>query len=283
MQTLAGITISVIALGAVSVLAVLALRSGDSEVGQAEGRTPPSVVTAPEPTPEPAPPPPPTAPPPPPTAPPAPLPTAPSAPPPTGAVDLFSRPADAERFYERVRGLTATIRCGGRVGSGWPLDAISLGAEPRSGTIVVTNGHVVDTCSQRVSVEIGGRTYTGLVTDIDYPNRRDNDLAVVMLDVDIETLSVSRIWKIGHWVVASGSPSGVEGMLTFGAISNDRDGRIWTDALINKGNSGGPLINSAGEVVGINTWGLLSSDDTNTGIGIVQPVERLCDRLFQCR
>jgi serine protease Do len=71
-------------------------------------------------------------------------------------------------------------------------------------------------------------------------------------------------------------------MLTFGQISNDRDGQIWTDALINKGNSGGPLINSEGKVIGINTWGLLDSERESTGIGIVQPVERLCDRILTC-
>lgn len=278
-QTLAGITISVIALGAVSVLAVLALRGGDPPASQADGPTAPPATEVPAtPTPTPAP-----APEPAPTPPPSP---APPPQPPSGAVDPFSRPANAEQFYDRVRSLTATIKCGGGVGSGWPLDAASLGASPRAGTIIITNGHVVDGCSQRVTVEVGGRSYTGLVTAIDYPSKYvdDNDLAIVMLeDVELETLAVSRTWRIGHWVVASGSPSGIAGMLTFGAVSNDRDGLIWTDALINKGNSGGPLINSAGDVVGINTWGLLSSDASNTGIGIVQPVERLCDRLFQCR
>lgn len=277
LQTLAGITISVIAVGAVSVLGVLALRSGDA-APQADGRTPPSAVEAPtSQTPRPSPIPAPT---------PAPAPTpvpAPTPQPPAGAVDLFSRPPDAEQFYDRVRSMTATIKCGGGVGSGWPLDPASLGVAPRSGTIIITNGHVIDGCPPRVSVEIGGRSYTGLVTDVDYPSRRDNDLAVVMLDVELETFRVSRTWRIGHWVVASGSPSGIDGMLTFGAISNDREGHIWTDARINKGNSGGPLINSDGLVVGVNTWGLLNSDEEDTGIGIVQPVERLCDRLFQCR
>lgn len=273
-QAIAGITISVIAVGAVAVLAVLALRNGDATDPTA-GASPAPSAPAPAPVaPAPAPAPPP--------GPPADAvtPERPS----TGAPDLFSRPSDAEAAYDRARNLTATIWCGGGVGSGWPLDAASLGADRTGGTKIITNGHVVEGCSV-VEVDIAGRSMAGRVAAIDYPSTdvRDNDLAIVTVDAALETFKVSRTWRVGHWVVASGSPSGVDGMLTFGAISNDQFGLIWTDALINRGNSGGPLINSAGEVVGINTWGMLGSDDEATGIGIVQPVERLCDRLFQCR
>lgn len=204
--------------------------------------------------------------------------------PPVTEVDLFSAPspAEADRFFARVRRMTATITCSRSIGSGWPLDPESLGVAPVTGTILITNGHVIDDCPPRVTVEIGGRRFLGDVTQVDYPPGDGNDLAVVRIDEEVPAFAVSRSWSIGHWVLASGSPSGVSGMLTFGQISNDRDGLIWTDALINKGNSGGPLINSAGRVVGINTWGLLDSTDSATGIGIVQPIDRLCDRLFTC-
>lgn len=178
--------------------------------------------------------------------------------------------------------MTATLTCSSSLGSGWPFDPTTLGAAGVAGTLLVTNGHVIDECGRTVTVEIGGRTYFGTVTDVDFPPGDGNDLAIVQIDETIDTFDVSRSWAIGHWVVASGSPSGIEGMLTFGQISNDRDGMIWTDALINKGNSGGPLINSEGKVIGINTWGLLDSERESTGIGIVQPVERLCDRILTC-
>lgn len=204
--------------------------------------------------------------------------------PPVTEVDLFSAPSpeEADRFFARVRRMTATITCSTSIGSGWPLDPESLGVAPVTGTIIITNGHVIDECPPRVTVEVGGRRFLGDVTQVDYPSGDGNDLAVVRIDEEVPTFPVSRSWSIGHWVLASGSPSGVSGMLTFGQISNDRDGHIWTDALINKGNSGGPLINSAGRVVGINTWGLLDNTNSATGIGIVQPIDRLCDRLFTC-
>lgn len=203
------------------------------------------------------------------------------------AVDLFSGPPRTDLFIARVRDLTATIRCPGSLGSGWPIDLPSIGAAPAPGTVIVTNGHVISECPRQVSVTFGQRTFRGEVTAVDYDefDRVDgNDLALVVIEEEIETFSVARSWTVGQWVVASGSPVGVQGTVTFGNISNDRDGLIWTDALINEGNSGGPLINSAGEVVGINTWGLLKGerDDRDTGIGIVQPVDTLCDRLLAC-
>lgn len=204
--------------------------------------------------------------------------------PPTGDVDLFNRPQNTEAFLARIREMTATISCSRSLslGSGWPLDLVSLGAAPESGTLLVTNGHVISDCGRSVNVMIGGMNYSGLVTEVDFPSGDGNDLAMVRIDEELATFEVSRSWSIGQWVVASGSPSGVDGMLTFGQISNDREGQIWTDALINRGNSGGPLINSAGHVIGINTWGLRDGKNESTGIGIVQPVDRLCDRIFAC-
>lgn len=207
--------------------------------------------------------------------------------PPAGAVDLFSGPPRTDLFIARVRDLTATVSCPGSLGSGWPIDLSSIGAPAASGTVIVTNGHVIDDCPRQVSVTIGERTYRGEVTAVDYDefDQADgNDLALVVIEEELETFPVSPSWTVGQWVVASGSPVGIQGTVTFGNISNDRDGLIWTDALINEGNSGGPLINSAGEVIGINTWGLLKGDmdDRDTGIGIVQPVDTLCDRLLAC-
>lgn len=289
-QTLTAITTSVIAIGAVAVLGILALRAtGDagpsaaapggaveapgedsSTAGPSAGTTggsvdgaPPVADDATE------------------KAGPEGGDRAPSTPA-TGDVDLFNRPQNTEAFLKRIRDMTATISCSRSLGSGWPIDPASLGAAPVSGTLLVTNGHVISDCGRSVDVLIGGTSYSGLVTEVDFPTGDGNDLAIVRIDQQLATFEVSRSWSIGQWVVASGSPSGIDGMLTFGQISNDRDGQIWTDALINRGNSGGPLINSAGQVIGINTWGLLGSENESTGIGIVQPIDRLCDRILSC-
>lgn len=213
----------------------------------------------------------------------APEPTAPAV---IGELDtnsLFDPPADRATFIERVRTHSVTIYCETSrtrsTGSGWPFDPASLGAPANAnGTLIVTNGHVTEGC-RSVTVQQGDRTYTGAVTAIDYPNRGfDNDFAIVTIDARLATLPVRTEFLVGHWVIASGSPSGLAQTITTGIISNDQDDLIWTDAAINPGNSGGPLINSAGQVIGVNTWGLVDAPS----IGIAIPVRRLCDRLFDC-
>jgi len=289
------VTTSVIAIGAVAVLGLLALRgAGDGSTSTAIGSSPPT-VEAPVVTQEPGDPsggarddgaaPAPSVPTPPPSREPTPGGT-------EGAIDLFSRPPNTDRFIERVRSLTATIRCPigsqfNSTGSGWPLDPRDLGAGEIQGTVIITNGHVIDECISTVTVELGGRTYTGRDIRMDFPDSGGNDLAVILIDEEVETFEIARSWAVGQWVVASGSPLNISGMVTFGFISNDKDGLLWTDAQINSGNSGGPLINSAGQVIGINTWGLVqpgerSGEVRDTGIGMAQPIDRLCDRLFRC-
>lgn len=277
--SVATVTLSAVAVVAVGTLSVVAVRAS----GPPRATTDAPAAAAPA-APAPAPEPPAAAP----TVPVEPEPEAAPdpVPAPGASSDLYEGPPDRAAFIRAARARTATIECDTSstmmsIGSAWPIDPADLGApSPGGGTIFVTNGHVIDGCPASVRVQVDGRWLSGTVTDVDFPGEDldDNDLALVRVDERIEPFPVARTWEIGHWVIALGSPSGIEGMVTFGIISNDRDGLIWTDALINPGNSGGPLLNSAGQVVGVNTWGLIEAP----GIGIAQPVERLCDRLLTC-
>lgn len=218
------------------------------------------------------------------------------APPASSDEPLFDPPSNRAEFIERIRTLTVTIYCDvGRnryQGSGWPLDPAALGAVEEAGrAVIVTNGHVTEGCS-RVEVRQGDRSFRGAVLMNDYG--RDfgkNDFSLIALDdvTGLETFEISREFSVGHWAVAVGSPSGVEQTVTIGIVSNDQAGLIWTDAATSPGSSGGPLLNSRGEVVGVNTWGLRQVTfggevlDVPPNIGIALPVERLCDRLYRCR
>jgi serine protease Do len=114
------------------------------------------------------------------------------------------------------------------------------------------------------------------------------DLAVLKIDpADVENLVVAKLgdteaMRIGDWVIAIGSPLGYEGSVTVGIVS--AKGRslvvdqqsvalhdlVQTDAVINPGNSGGPLLNLAGEVIGINTAiirGSIGNNQEADGIG----------------
>lgn len=153
---------------------------------------------------------------------------------------------------------------------------ISTGRGSGSGSIVspegliLTNEHVIRSArGGLVSVSTtAGKRYTGRVIAID----RRNDLALVRLDTTDRfptvRLSSSEGIQVGARVFAIGSPFGLSGTLTTGILSRIApDGDLQTDAALNPGNSGGPLLNSRGELIGVNKAILSPNGGGNTGIG----------------
>jgi serine protease Do len=141
---------------------------------------------------------------------------------------------------------------------------------------ILTNNHVVDDADQ-IKVKLSnGKEYEGKVVGRD----PKTDLALVRIEgaTDLHPLMLgnSEDLKVGSWVVAVGSPFGLEQTVTAGIVSakgrvigsGPYDNFIQTDASINPGNSGGPLINLKGEVVGINTAIIASGQ----GIGFAIPI-----------
>ena len=160
----------------------------------------------------------------------------------------------------------------------------------RQDGIVVTNAHVVSGAS-RVNVAMrDGTIYPATVIGED----ELNDLAVLRIEatgLPTAPLGTSRGMLIGEWVVAIGNPYGfllgnTEPSVTAGVVSGvgrNLTGRgdgpgvyvdmIQTDASINPGNSGGPLINAAGEVVGVNS-SIYSPSGGSIGLGFAIPIDR---------
>jgi serine protease Do len=145
---------------------------------------------------------------------------------------------------------------------------------------ILTNDHVIDGAT-RIQVAVDGdpTKYTGKVIGVD----KQTDLAVVKIDANrllpTVRLGNSDGTKVGDWVLAFGSPFSLNGTVTAGIVSaKDRQGIgssqfqdfIQTDAAINPGNSGGPLVNLAGEVIGINT-AIYTGSRGFEGVGFALP------------
>jgi len=144
---------------------------------------------------------------------------------------------------------------------------------------ILTNNHVVDGAT-KIQVQLNGDTahYTAKVVGTD----EETDLAVLKIDANRD-LSVAKLGnsdgvKVGDWVLAIGSPFGLKATVTAGIVSaKDRGGVggqfqhfLQTDAAINPGNSGGPLVDMAGQVIGINT-AIVTQSTGYQGVGFALP------------
>lgn len=175
-------------------------------------------------------------------------------------IRLPANPALSDPFWRRFFGLgplppQQELQRG--IGSGFIIDG--------SG-ILLTNAHVVRGADKVTVTLTDGRIFSGTVRGTD----ELMDLAVVKIDSNVRDLPVvplgdSEQVRVGDWAIAVGNPLGLDNTVTLGIVSNlsrsssevgipdKRLDFIQTDAAINPGNSGGPLLNKAGEVIGINT------------------------------
>ncbi len=144
--------------------------------------------------------------------------------------------------------------------------------------IVVTNNHVISGADDIEVIMTDGRSFPAEVIGRD----EATDLAVLRIEPDSPLPSVpfgnSDRLRIGDWVLAIGNPFGLGGSVSLGIVSamnrnigaGPYDSFIQTDAAINRGNSGGPLFDLGGNVVGVNT-AILSPNGRSVGVGFAIP------------
>ena len=197
-------------------------------------------------------------------------------------------PPGFEEFFRRFGGQvpgggdgdggTVTQR-GGSLGSGFIISADGY---------IVTNNHVVaparpDAVVEQITITLADRTeYEAEVVGRD----EATDIAVLKINprgaLPFVRFGNSEEVRVGDWVVAIGNPFGLGGTVTAGIVSALHrninaglyDRYIQTDASINSGNSGGPMFDLQGNVVGINT-ALISPTGGNVGIGFAIPADQI--------
>ena len=157
---------------------------------------------------------------------------------------------------------------------------------------IITNYHVVEDATKiQVNLSDDRHDYIAEVIGVDPPT----DLALIRIKVDKQlpylTLGDSSKMRVGDWVIAVGNPLAYEHTVTVGVISAkgrklfnlsrdfSLDNFIQTDAAINFGNSGGPLVNLEGQVIGVNT----AISSVGQGIGFAVPINIAKDIMGQLR
>lgn len=174
-----------------------------------------------------------------------------------------------KEFLERQRGPDALPRKITSLGSGFVIDP--------SG-IIVTNNHVIAEAEEITVTLLDNTQLTAEIIGRD----AKTDIALLKVEPEKElpavTFGNSKDAKIGDWIIAIGNPYGLGGSVTVGIVSAHHrdinigpyDDFIQTDASINRGNSGGPMFNLDGEVIGINT-AIFSPTGGSVGLGFAIP------------
>ncbi|MBX9617528.1 MAG: Do family serine endopeptidase [Hyphomicrobiales bacterium] len=189
-----------------------------------------------------------------------------------------------EEFFNRRFGDQDGQRRGGGGGGGGGQNEQRRVASQGSGFvidssgIIVTNNHVIDGADEINAIFHDGKRLKATVLG------RDPRLDIAVLKVEpTSPLKATRFGdsdkaRVGEWVMAIGNPLGFGGTVTAGILSarnrdinsGPYDSYLQTDAPINRGNSGGPLFNTNGEVIGINT-AIVSPSGGSIGIGFAIP------------
>lgn len=176
------------------------------------------------------------------------------------------------QFFEQIQpeaGGIETERQAQSLGSGFILSGDGY---------IVTNNHVIEAADEITAILSNGDEYAARIIGRDLKT----DLALLKIDPK-ESLPAVKFGnsddaRVGDWIIAIGNPYGLGGSVSAGIISarardihaGPFDDFIQTDAAINRGNSGGPMFNTDGEVIGINT-AIFSPSGGNIGIGFAIP------------
>ena len=186
-----------------------------------------------------------------------------------------------KEFDDRRRGGNLRPRRSSALGSGFVISPSGF---------IVTNNHVIDGADEIQIEFFSGKVLPAKVIGTD----KNTDIAVLKVEPDLPLEFVgfgdSDIARVGDWVVAMGNPMGQGFSVSAGIVSARNralagiyDDYIQTDAAINRGNSGGPLFNLEGDVVGVNT-AILSPNGGSIGIGFSMAsnvVSRVTDQLIK--
>ncbi len=172
-----------------------------------------------------------------------------------------------ERFFDQMpQGDTPSKS----LGSGFIIDKEGY---------IITNNHVIEGADE-IRVKLSDKEeFEATIVGKD----KKTDIALIKITpppgLPVVTLGDSDSLKVGEWVMAIGNPFGLDQTVTVGIVSakwrklgmGPYEDFIQTDAAINQGNSGGPLFNTRGEVVGVNT-AIFSTSGGNIGIGFATPI-----------
>ena len=199
------------------------------------------------------------------------------------AGDGFVPPRSIERLVDTTQASTVTVFCTPKAGkasqgTAWAIE-LETDVSKEYPTTLITNHHVIEDCIGVDSEVTINLLYKDKIKAVIVKWDKENDLAVLATTKKLPVLELSENipWP-GYWVMALGSADGFEGSIAFGNVLN----LIYNDILITNnvsgGNSGGPLVDNEGVVVGIVSW----SKDIEQYNG-AKSLDAFCAKILDCK
>jgi len=195
----------------------------------------------------------------------------------------YASPRDMSSLITNSQNSTVMIECKakvGSIGSGWAIDLENETSDkfPTYTTSIMTAHHVIEDCldTRLVNVYIFGDkgSYAGFVEKWD----KENDLALIATAAKVKPFELSDWPPLeGYWVMTVGAPEAYEASITIGYIMNYMDNELYYTAPISGGNSGGPLLDNEGRVVGT-----VSASAVDSDFNIATSLDGLCAKFIEC-
>lgn len=219
-----------------------------------------------------------------------------------GMLQINNREPNAVEVASKAKGSVVGLECDVpskemvSAGSGVAIEVPTSGIYK---TAILSAAHIFDDCKigSDVNVIHEGVTYVGVLENKDpiagngEIETYETDLALIYVEADIPKLKPGKAAQIGDWAIVIGNPLDITNYVTVGVISSVTDSEYSTDAAANHGNSGGPLLNSKGQVIGIVSSGAIEENaiDSNekgiwdhaAGITSVKRLKLACSQIFQ--
>ena len=192
-------------------------------------------------------------------------------------------PRNLEDMVGVVLESTVTIYCDVKKGkswqgSGWAID-LPLTNKKKYSSAIITNHHVIADCLNGKGIvkvkTYFGKEFAAKVARWD----SKNDLALIMTKAKVDPLPLSQaIPYPGYWVMAAGTADGYEGSISFGNVMNGTDTEVLITVPVSHGNSGGPLIDNEGKVIGTNAWHEIG-EQYNGAVSL----DAMCKKIMKCK
>lgn len=183
--------------------------------------------------------------------------------------NLINAEPNVTQVVEKAKQSMFQVFCGDAMGSGV---AIEMDVPDSYKTAVWTAAHVVEGCDigDRIELVNQGASYFGTLSARDPDVVGQNidelaDLAVIYLEAELPALEPAPEAQVGDWSIIIGNPWDEVNYVSFGVVSVVEQGEYKTDAAVNEGNSGGPMLDSRGRVLGLVSYKPVMAESTVTG------------------